>query len=205
MNLLRNLSSAIRRATSASHMLDRAASNPDLMTRAPTLSSLVNASSSIGTTTSVGATTTVKDNPSALQADTVVTSPVVYSQQSEPVAILKAGQQSANWSNPFVSHALPAILQLSRHLSESSLSQSAMRTQLGLEVRLYRERWPALVVSGKKSATRLICYVPIWTRMPAMPRALGHWCCTTVNAACWSSFTMMPGAARMHFPIWHAG
>jgi len=158
MNLLRNLSSAIRRATSASHMLDRAASNPDLMTRAPTLSSLVNASSSIGTTTSVGATTTVKDNPSALQADTVVTSPVVYSQQSEPVAILKAGQQSANWSNPFVSHALPAILQLSRHLSESSLSQSAMRTQLGLEVRLYRERWPALVVSGKiRDASYLLC------------------------------------------------
>ncbi len=158
MNLLRNFSSVIRRASATSHLLDRAMANPDLMTRTPTLSSLTNAASA-------GAVSVGEASPAPAPApsgpsdpghavlrfpvpagggrpasDGADASPVVYSPQGGQVAILKAGQQSASWSNPFVSHALPAVLQLRRHLEDGPLNQSAVRTQLGLEVRLYRER-----------------------------------------------------------------
>ncbi len=85
--------------------------------------------------------------------------PVVYSQQGDKVAILKAGQQSASWSNPFVSHALPAILQLQRHLAGGPLDHGTVRTQLGLEVRLFRE---GLAGAGRdweqiRDASYLLC------------------------------------------------
>ena len=153
MNLLRNFSSVIRHALSASHLLDRAMANPDLTTRLPTLSSLANAASTAG---AVSASETpaarapgpehvilqfpVPSGGAQLASAGADASPVVYSPQGGQVAILKAGQQSASWSNPFVSHALPAVLQLRRHLADGPLNQSAVRTQLGLEVRLYRER-----------------------------------------------------------------
>jgi type VI secretion system protein ImpK len=160
MNLLRNLSSAIRRTSSASNMLDRAMTNPDLIARVPTLSSLAQEASVAGAVTTDAAGPTGSSGfaaprdaehavlrfptpPGAFRAaydDGADASPVVYTPQGGQVAILKAGQQSANWSNPFVSHALPAILQLQRHLADGPPDQSTVRTQLGLEVRLYRER-----------------------------------------------------------------
>ncbi|MGZ2747084.1 type IVB secretion system protein IcmH/DotU [Burkholderia stagnalis] len=134
-------------------MLDRAMANVDLATRTPTLSSLTNAASAAGAAPAGEASSSappardhavlpfpVPAGNARAPRDGAESSPVVYSQQGEQVAILKAGQQSASWSNPFVSHALPAILQLRRHLADGPLDQSAVRTQLGLEARLYRER-----------------------------------------------------------------
>ncbi|WP_390885672.1 DotU/TssL family secretion system protein [Burkholderia territorii] len=159
MNLLRNISSAIRHASSASNLLDRAMTNQDLATQMPSLSSLTNAASSAGAVSVGEASPRPAPPQEAVRAqehavlqfpvpagggraahDDADASPVVYTQQGDKVAILKAGQQSASWNNPFVSHALPAVLQLRRHLVDGPLDQSAVRTQLGLEVRLYRER-----------------------------------------------------------------
>ncbi|RQT71882.1 hypothetical protein DF022_37470 [Burkholderia cepacia] len=147
-------------------MLDQMMANPDLATRVPTLSSLTN-DAATGEPALVGETQQAKvpepghaplrfPNPASDAADA---SPVVYSQQGGHVAIIKAGQQSASWSNSFVSHALPAVLQLRRHLSEGLMRQAAMRMQLSLEVRLYRER---LAISGCeweqiRDASYLLC------------------------------------------------
>lgn len=176
MSLLRNLSSTLRRVSMASNMLDRAAANPDLVTRVPTLSSLTSAAMTSSAVSTTGTTNVAASggaasgmgvpgaypaadvphadgaprNPAVLQfpvpggahapADARDAAPVVYSAQGEQAAIMKAGLQQASWNNPFVSHALPAVLQLQRHLAAGPLNQAAIRTQLGLEVRLYRER-----------------------------------------------------------------
>lgn len=152
MNLLRNFSFALRRASSASQSLDRLAANADPLARLPSLTSLtstaaLDASSSPGTAPPAGDSsrpTAVLKFPAPAGAQPLhevpQTPPIVYSQQGDQAAILKAGQQQASWSNPFVSHALPAVLQLQRHLGDAPLNQGAVRTQLGLEVRLYRER-----------------------------------------------------------------
>ncbi len=153
MNLLRTVSSALRRASSSSDVFDRAMANLDLATRMPTLSSLTNAASAADAAPVDEASPSVPaarghavlqfpvpaDN-ARVSHDGAAASPVVYSQKGEQVAILKAGRQSASWNNPFLSHALPAILQLQRHVAAGPLNQAAVRTQLGLEVRLYRER-----------------------------------------------------------------
>ncbi|CAJ4475756.1 type VI secretion system [Burkholderia pseudomallei] len=198
MSLLRNLSSTLRRVSMASNMLDRAAANPDLVTRVPTLSSLSSLSSAAMTSSAVsttGTTNTVASggaaagapsfappaadafpqadgaprNPAVLQfpvpggapapADARVAAPVVYSAQGEQAAIMKAGLQQASWNNPFVSHALPAVLQLQRHLAAGPLNQAAIRTQLGLEVRLYRERLAASGCEWEqiRDASYLLC------------------------------------------------
>jgi type VI secretion system protein ImpK len=167
MNLFRNLTYAIRRASSVSNMLDRAGSHSDLSTRMPSLSSLTTAASTHSMMRSAGAHPARPEHaPDGMQAPSADAAPagnavlqfpvpagtaraphaaseappVIYAGQGEKVPILKAGQQQSSWSNPFVSHALPAILQLRRQLSEAAPNQLALRTQLGLEVRLYRER-----------------------------------------------------------------
>ncbi|VWC16389.1 DotU/TssL family secretion system protein [Burkholderia lata] len=153
MNLLRTVASAIRRASPSSDEFDRAMANFDLATRMPTLSSLTNAASAAEAepVDQAGPAVPAARDHAALQFPVPVdnarvshegaaVAPVVYSQNGEQVAILKAGQQSASWSNPFVSHAMPAVLQLRRYHAAGPLNQSAVRTQLGLEVRLYRER-----------------------------------------------------------------
>lgn len=66
--------------------------------------------------------------------------PAVYRQAGGRTAVLKAGQQHARWRNPFVAHAMPAVLQLQQHLASGSLQQASVRAQLALEVRLFRER-----------------------------------------------------------------
>ncbi len=195
MSLLRNLSSTLRRVSMASNMLDRAAANPDLVTRVPTLSSLSSAAMTSSAVSTTGTTNTVASggaaagapsfappaadafpqadgaprNPAVLQfpvpggapapADARVAAPVVYSAQGEQAAIMKAGLQQASWNNPFVSHALPAVLQLQRHLAAGPLNQAAIRTQLGLEVRLYRERLAASGCEWEqiRDASYLLC------------------------------------------------
>jgi type VI secretion system protein ImpK len=52
----------------------------------------------------------------------------------------KAGQQHARWRNPFISHAMPVVLSVQRHLLQSSLNQPEVRLQLVQEIRLFRER-----------------------------------------------------------------
>jgi type VI secretion system protein ImpK len=168
-NLPRNFSSIVVRASSAPRLVEQAIRNAD-PTRRMTMSSLANAAASANATTVTEAASSPTAetpatpsspvtppavlparDPTVLQfpvpaadnrapRDSADCAPVVFSQPGDQVAILKGGQQSASWSNPFVSHALPAILQLQRHLADGSLNQSAVRTQLGLEVRLYRER-----------------------------------------------------------------
>lgn len=195
MSLLRNLSSTLRRVSMASNMLDRAAANPDLVTRVPTLSSLSSAAMTSSAVSTTGTTNTVASggaaagapsfappaadafpqadgaprNLAVLQfpvpggapapADARVAAPVVYSAQGEQAAIMKAGLQQASWNNPFVSHALPAVLQLQRHLAAGPLNQAAIRTQLGLEVRLYRERLAASGCEWEqiRDASYLLC------------------------------------------------
>ncbi|UEP23060.1 type IVB secretion system protein IcmH/DotU [Burkholderia ambifaria] len=161
MSLLQNISTALRRASSASNLLDRAAANPGLVTPMPTLSSLSNAALSGAAMSNAAAPSASESaalapvssaprDPAVLQfpvlggvhapADARDVAPVVYNAQGEKAAIMMAGLQQASWNNPFVSHALPAVLQLQRHLAAGPLNQAAIRTQLGLEVRLYRER-----------------------------------------------------------------
>ncbi len=64
----------------------------------------------------------------------------VYRPALSRASVLRAGQQHAKWRNPFVSAAMPAILQLQDQLLHGSVNQPAMRAQLVLEVRLFRER-----------------------------------------------------------------
>lgn len=174
MNLLRNFSLALRRASSASQSIGHMAVNPDPLARAPSLSSLTSvaaqdeswAGASPGVSSPVIDTsraTAVLKFPALAGAQPLhiapTAPPIVYSHQGDQAAILKAGQQQASWSNPFVSHALPAVLQLQRHLADAPLNQGAVRTQLGLEVRLYRER---LASSGceweqVRDASYLLC------------------------------------------------
>lgn len=52
----------------------------------------------------------------------------------------KAGQQYARWKNPFIAHAMPAVLSVQRHIAEGSLNQPMVRLQLVQELRLFRER-----------------------------------------------------------------
>ena len=54
--------------------------------------------------------------------------------------VLRPTQQYADWQNPFVSHAMPALLCLRRYLSNRQNNQTGFRAQLALEVRLFRER-----------------------------------------------------------------
>ena len=64
----------------------------------------------------------------------------VYRPALGRASVLRAGQQNAKWRNPFVSAAMPAILQLQDQLLHGSVNQPAMRAQLVLELRLFRER-----------------------------------------------------------------
>ncbi len=64
---------------------------------------------------------------------------LVYQRAGARAALFKAGQQLAHWDNPFISHAMPAVLQLRRML-EAAESQLQIRAQLGLELKLFRER-----------------------------------------------------------------
>jgi type VI secretion system protein ImpK len=66
--------------------------------------------------------------------------PTVYRPALSRTSVLRAGQQHAQWRNPFVSAATPAILQLQEHLAQGALNQPAARAQLVLEMRLFRER-----------------------------------------------------------------
>lgn len=68
MSLLRNLSSTLRRVSMASNMLDRAAANPDLVTRVPTLSSLSSAAMTSSAVSTTGTTNTVASGGAAAGA-----------------------------------------------------------------------------------------------------------------------------------------
>ncbi len=54
--------------------------------------------------------------------------------------ILRAGQSHAKWSNFFLACGMPAILQLNKLADSRQLHQSQARTQMALEVRVFRER-----------------------------------------------------------------
>ncbi|MBB5413877.1 type VI secretion system protein ImpK [Paraburkholderia sp. HC6.4b] len=161
MSLLRNLSTALRRVPSADQ-LDPASANPLLATRLATLaSSSADALPRVDEAPCHSAVLQLPVAGGTAKADTRQGSaPVlVHGARGEQTAISKAGQQQATWSNPFVSHALPAMLQLQRYRATAPLSQSAIRTQFGLEVRLYRER---LAGSGceweqTRDASYLLC------------------------------------------------
>ncbi|MGC0154636.1 type IVB secretion system protein IcmH/DotU [Chromobacterium vaccinii] len=66
--------------------------------------------------------------------------PVIYQRPGARASLLKAGQQQSQWHNPFISHAMPAVLQLQRILENTPKSQAQLRAQLGMELKLYRER-----------------------------------------------------------------
>lgn len=66
--------------------------------------------------------------------------PTVYRPALNRASILRAGQQYAKWRNPFLSAAMPAVLQLQDHLSQGAINQPVIRAQLVLEMRLFRER-----------------------------------------------------------------
>lgn len=68
------------------------------------------------------------------------TQPTVYQHNGARAGIFKAGQQHALWRNAYVAHAMPAVLQLQRHLAGGTLNQPTVRAQLSLEVRLFRDR-----------------------------------------------------------------
>lgn len=85
--------------------------------------------------------------------------PVIYQRSGARGGLLKAGLQQAQWDNPFISHALPAVLQLQRLQGGAAESQAQIRAQLGLELKLYRER---LAASGcewqqAQDASYLLC------------------------------------------------
>lgn len=68
------------------------------------------------------------------------TQPVVYKPALGRTSVLRAGQRGANWRNPFVCAAMPAILQLQDHAAQGALNQPAVRAQLVLEMRVFRDR-----------------------------------------------------------------
>lgn len=71
----------------------------------------------------------------------------------------KAGQQHSSWQNPFISHAMPAVLSVQRHLEEGSLNQPEVRLQLVQELRLYRERLTQSGIDAEQiiDASYLLC------------------------------------------------
>ena len=66
--------------------------------------------------------------------------PTVYRPALNRTSVLRAGHQHAKWRNPFISAAMPAILQLQDHAAQGAINQPAVRAQLVLEMRLFRER-----------------------------------------------------------------
>lgn len=66
--------------------------------------------------------------------------PTIYRHAGGKASLVRPGQQNASWRNPFVAHAMPALLQVQRVLAQGVVDHLALRTQLALEVRLFRER-----------------------------------------------------------------
>jgi type VI secretion system protein ImpK len=188
MNLFRNLSNlsyAIRRVSSATQSLDM---QSDALLRAPTLTSLNSAAAQAGTaapSSSAGepqgaahgefmrdesaprgtAERSVLQFPTQPGSQRQITThrseaaPIVYTGASDKPAVLKAGQQASQWDNPFVSHALAALLTLRNRLAAEPVDQLSLRSQLGLEVRLYRERLAASGATWEETrdASYLLC------------------------------------------------
>lgn len=62
-----------------------------------------------------------------------------YRRTGRQAGVFIGGQRFARWRNPFVDAAMPAILRLQRHLDDGTLQAASVRSQLALEVRLFRE------------------------------------------------------------------
>lgn len=74
-------------------------------------------------------------------------------------AIARPGVSASKWENPYVSAAIPPLLLLHRLEGQSVTYDATMRSQLGLEVRMFREK---LAASGEESrwaddASYLLC------------------------------------------------
>ncbi len=99
-------------------------------------------------------------SPRALDAsDDSRSSPKIYYRTAGSEAVLRAGEQYANWRNPYICYAMPVILRLQRYLNNEITDRLAMRAQLALEVRLFRERLSTIGGEPKlvDDASYLLC------------------------------------------------
>jgi type VI secretion system protein ImpK len=94
-----------------------------------------------GARPSIAPRQTPRQTPREKQLDTLQTQPFSKKRSADARAVMhKAGQQHARWHNPFIAHAMPAVLSVQRHLADQSLNQPEVRLQLVQELRLCRER-----------------------------------------------------------------
>lgn len=92
--------------------------------------------------------------------DTQETRPLTKKRSTEVRAVMhKAGQQHARWRNPFIAHAMPAVLSVQRRHAEGALNQPEVRLQLVQELRLFRERLAQATLEAEfiTDASYLLC------------------------------------------------
>ena len=78
--------------------------------------------------------------PGAGAAAAASAPPTIYRHAGGKASVVRPGQQNATWRNSYVTYAMPALLHVQRALAQTSVDHLALRSQLALEVRLFRER-----------------------------------------------------------------
>jgi type VI secretion system protein ImpK len=78
--------------------------------------------------------------PGVAQTGDSAGTPTIYRHAGGKASVVRPGQQNASWRNPYVAYAMPALLHVQRALAHGKVDHLAMRAQLALEVRLFRER-----------------------------------------------------------------
>lgn len=79
--------------------------------------------------------------------------------RSPPQAITRPGRSEASWSNPMIDTAMPVLLRVTQILAQGQDVGTALRGQLALEVRLFRDRLAKLGTpqSDIQEASYLLC------------------------------------------------
>lgn len=78
--------------------------------------------------------------PAVAQAAQGAAPPTIYRHAGGKASLVRPGQQNASWRNPYVAYAMPALLQVQRALGQAAVDHLALRAQMALELRLFRER-----------------------------------------------------------------
>ena len=109
--------------------------------------------------------------------------------------------QHSKWQNPYISAAIPPLLLLHRLEDQGITFDTSLRGQLGLEVRMFREK---LASSGEESPLDRRCFLPAvhahrrnCSTKPAASRI-----CPCRKNPCSSNSTATPGAARTASSSW---
>jgi len=82
----------------------------------------------------------VESSNSQARTDAWLSASPAWQSSNTATKVLRPTQQYAEWQNPYIGYAMPALLSLRRYLSNRQNNQTGFRAQLALEVRLFRER-----------------------------------------------------------------